>query len=466
MFEAQARPVALGVAAHRPVAAVVAGTTAFTLVITGTTVVSVALPAIGDDLGGSVAGLQWVSNAYTLLFGSLLLSMGALCDRRGARRVMLGGAAVFVAGAAVATAAPALGWLLAGQVLLGAGAAALMPASLALISHAHPDHDERARAIGIFASASAVAIGIGPVLGGVLIEAFGWRAVFAMDIPIAVLVATLVSRMLGETPLRPAGAADTAGQLTGILALASLTLALIEGGESGWSAPVTLLALLTAAVSAGAFVAIERRAASPMLPLSLFVPRGFRLAIGAGAAINFGIYGLFFLLSLYLQKTLGLSALQTGLTFLAQIGTAALTGLPASRWSGRHGPRLPTTLGCALSAAGCVLLATAGADASVGVIVVALALAGTGAGAAIPALTTSVVSQAPREQVGAATAAFTASRQTGAVLGVAVLGAMANEGGYGDGLRAGAIAAALALAVCAAACGLLMDGENGESQSP
>ena len=286
----------------RPVHALVAGTIAFSLVITGTTVVNVALPDIGADFGASVGALQWVSNAYTLLFGSLLLSMGAQSDRRGARRVMLAGVTLFVAGATVAGLAPALGWLLAGQVLLGTGAAAMTPAALALISHAHPDHDQRARAIGIFASASAVAIGIGPVLGGVLIEAIGWRAVFALDIPVALTVAFVVARMLGETPLRPAHAADVAGTIAGILALGSLTFGIIESGERGWGAPLTLSALAAGLVAGAAFVAIERRAASPMLPLSLFAPLRFRTAVGAGVGVNLAVYGILFVLSLYLQS--------------------------------------------------------------------------------------------------------------------------------------------------------------------
>ena len=440
----------------RPVHALVAGTIAFSLVITGTTVVNVALPDIGADFGASVGALQWVSNAYTLLFGSLLLSMGAQSDRRGARRVMLAGLTVFVAGATVAGLAPALGWLLAGQVLLGTGAAAMTPAALALISHAHPDHDGRARAIGIFASASAVAIGIGPVLGGVLIEAIGWRAVFALDIPVALTVAFVVARLLGETPLRPAHAADVAGTIAGILALGCLTFGIIESGEQGWGAPLTLSALAAGLLAGAAFVAIERRAASPMLPLSLFAPLRFRTAVGAGVAVNLAVYGILFVLSLYLQSGRGYSPLETGLVFLFQIGSAALSGLPASRWTGRHGPRVPTVLGCGVAALGCAVLATVGDATSIAVVVAGIALMGAGAGAAIPALTTSIVSDAAREQVGTATAAFTAGRQIGAVLGVALLGAMLNAGPLVDGLRQAAVASALCFAACAALCAVLL----------
>jgi DHA2 family methylenomycin A resistance protein-like MFS transporter len=440
----------------RPVHALVAGTIAFSLVITGTTVVSVALPAIGADFGSSVGALQWVSNAYTLLFGSLLLGMGAQADRRGARRIMLAGLAVFVAGAALAGLAPALGWLLAGQVLLGTGAAAMMPASLALISHAHPGHDERAHAIGIFASASAVAIGIGPVLGGVLIDAFGWRAVFALDIPVALAVGVLVARRLGETPLRPGHASDVPGTLLGIVALGSLTLGFIESGERGWTAPLTLTALAAAGVAGTAFIAVERRAASPMLPPALLAPLRFRTAVGAGVAVNFSVYGILFVLTLYLQAIRGYSPLETGLVFLFQIASAALTGLPASRWTGRRGPRAPTVLGCATSALGCIVLAGVGDGSSIALVVVGVALIGAGGGAAIPALTTAIVSDARREEVGTATAAFTAGRQIGAVLGVAVLGAMINTGDFTDGLRHAAVASAVCFALCGAGCAALL----------
>ena len=441
---------------YRPQTALVASTTAFTLVIIGTTVVNVALPAIRTDLGSGVSGLQWVINAYTLMFASLLLSMGALCDLRGARRVMLAGVAVFLAGAGVAATAPSLGILIAGQVVLGTGAAALMPASLALISHAYPDDRRRARAIGIFASASAVAVGVGPVLGGLLIDVIGWRAIFAMDVPLAAFVALLVVRGVEETPRRPSAGLDLPGQITAIVALGAFTFAIIESGDAGWAAAKTLVALVVAIAAGALFLAIERRGAHPMLPLSLFRSRTLSVGAASGLLVNFGIYGQFFVLSLYLQELRGLSPLETGTVFLVQPLTAALTAVPAGRITASSGPRVPVAVGGLLAAAGTLLLLTVQEHSSYAVIVLALAFLGAGGGMSIPALTAAVVSSAPRPQVGVAAATFTASRQVGGILGVAVLGAMVSQASFLHGLHLAVAVTATALAVSGIAGAVLI----------
>lgn len=416
--------------------------------IIGTTVVNVALPAIRTDFGGDVAGLQWVINAYTLMFASLLLSMGAFCDVRGARRVMLGGVAVFVTGAVVAAAAPGLGVLVAGQVVLGTGAAALMPAALALLSHAYPDDGRRARAIGVFASASAVAIGVGPVIGGLLIELVSWRAVFVMDIPIALLVAGLVWWRLDETPRRASVGVDLAGQVTAIVALAAFTFAIIESGTDGWAAGAALALALAAGTL---FLRVERRGRHPMLPLSLFSSQTFNVGSLAALLVNFGIYGLFFVLSLYLQEVRGLTPLQTGLVFLVQPLTASFFSIPVGRVTARRGPRLPVAIAGVVATAGMVLLLTVDAHSSYTLIVVGLALLGASGGTSIPALTSAVIAGVPRTQVGVAAATFTTSRQVGGMLGVSVLGALVGQATSIHGLH-------LAFAVCTvamAASGLL-----------
>lgn len=438
-----------------PRAALLAATTAFTLVILGTTVVNVALPAIRTELGSTIAGLQWVINGYTLMLASLLLSMGALCDKRGARRVMLGGVGLFVVGAIVAAAAPTLAVLLAGQVLLGTGAAALLPASLALISDAYPDDRRRARAIAIFASASAVAIGLGPVVGGLLIDSLGWRAIFGLDIPLALIVGLLV---LGDTS-RPAPVAtaglDGFGQLTAILALGALTFAVIQSGSSGWGAPAVLGPLAGALAAGVAFVLIERSGREPMLPLSIFSSRAFDCSSISGLLINFGVYGQFFVLSLYLQELRHLSPLHVGVVFLVQPGTAALTSLAAGAITVRRGPRIPAVAGGILATAGTLLIAGLGAHTPLLGIVAGLALLGAGGGLNIPALTTAIVAASARRQVGVAAATFTASRQIGGILGVAVLGSLVGQPVALSGLHT-AILIAAAVLTAAALLGLFV----------
>lgn len=441
----------------RPRSALVASTTAFTLVILGTTVVNVALPSVHRDLGSTTAGLQWVINVYTLMLASLMLSMGALCDQRGARRVMLGGVALFIAGALLAAGAPTLGLLLAGQVLLGTGAAALMPASLALISDAYPGQRERGRAVAIYASASAVAIGIGPVVGGLLIDAVGWRAIFGIDVPLALFVGGLVAAHVRETPRRARAGLDPWGQLTAVVALAALTFAVIQSGTGGWLVARTLCALALAAGAGVAFLVIERRGRSPMLPLAILGSRAFDASALAGLLVNFAVYGQFFVLSLYLQELRGISPLQTGLFFLVQPCVAAGTALLGGAITNRRGPRIPTVSGGLCAMAGTLLILQIQAHHSYAPLIGGLALLGAGGGMSVPALTVAVVASSRRDQVGIAAAGFTATRQIGGILGVAVLGALTGQPVSLSGIHA-AIAVAAGALLASALLGVLVPG--------
>jgi MFS transporter, DHA2 family, methylenomycin A resistance protein len=428
--------------------ALAVSTMAFSLAILGTTAITVALPEIGRDLGGGVTGLQWVANAYTLMLASLLLSMGALCDQRGARRVMLAGLVLFGLGAAVATAAPSLGVLIAGQLTLGAGAAALVPASLALLTHAYPDGAQRAHAVGVYSAASAAVLAVGPVLGGAAIEAASWRIVFALDIPCAVLLGVLLWRRVDETPHARARDLDLPGQALAVGALGALTFGLISSGGSGWTAPETLLPIALALGLGAAFVAVEHVRASPMLPLSLFGVRTFNAVSGAGLLVNFAIYGQMFVLSLYLQNIRGLSPFETGATFIALTLGAAVSASQAGRITARHGARPPAVSGGAVAAVATLMLLTVGETTPLVVVIVALVGMGVGGGLLVPALTSAIVMEAPRAQVGVAAAVFTASRQAGGLLGVAVLGAMITGTDFVAGMHASLIVTAGALAAC------------------
>ncbi|HEU4656164.1 MAG TPA: MFS transporter [Capillimicrobium sp.] len=432
----------------RPAVALIASSLAFSLVLLDATVVNVALPAIRDDLGAGVSELQWVVNAYTLALASLLLSAGALSDRFGGRRMALAGAGLFTVASAAAALAPSVVALVAAQVVLGVGAAALIPASLAILTRAYPDPGPRARAVGLWASSSAAAFAAGPVLAGLLIDAVGWRAIFAVNLPFAAAVILLVLRGVEAAPApAPATArgVDAPGQVTAVVALAALTFALIEGGDLGWSAPVVQAALAVALLAGAAFVAIERRARAPMLPLSLFSERAFNASAAAGLLVSFALYAEIFLVSLYLQDVRGLSALETGFAFLPQPIVFALAGVPSGRLVARFGPRVPMMAGGVLAAGGALVLVGAGADAPYGLLVAGLALFGAGAGSVIPAMTTAVVESVPQAQVGIASAALNASRQTGGVLGIAVLGGLVADGGFMPGMHAALLVGAATL---------------------
>ncbi len=408
---------------------------AFTLAVLSTTVVNIALPAIRRDLGGGVAGLQWVSNGYTLMLASLLLSMGVLCDQRGARRVMLVGLGLFFAGGVLAAFAPGLEVLVAAQLLKGAGGAALVPASLALLSHAYDDQRRQAHAVAFVSGMSAVAVAAGPVIAGFLIGAVSWRVIFAIDILGAAAIAWPTLRSLPETPRATARHLDLSGQALGILCLSALTFGCIRGGQTGWGSIQTLGPFAAAAAAGVLFLAVERRGDAPMLPPALLRVRAFNVASACGLLVNFAFYGELFVLSLYLQDVRDLSPLNTGWVFIALPISAAVSSIFAGRLAGRSGARLPSALGCAIGALAMLVLATVDAQTPFAVIIGGLVLMGLGPGLALPAMTAALVSGVPRVQAGIAAAAFTANRQIGGLLGVAVLGTLVGSGDFVPRMR-------------------------------
>lgn len=439
-------------ASPRPALALAVAALAYALVLLDTSLVNVGLSDIRDDLGASVTALQWVVNGYALALASLLLSAGALTDRIGARRMLIAATSLFAIGAAAAALAPTTAALVAAQVLLGTAAAGLVPASLALLTHNYPDPIRRARALGVWAAISATSFAAGPVLGGLLVDTAGWRLMFAINLPFALAVLVLLSRV-GETARARARSLDLPGQATAIVALGALTFAIVESRSLGWTSVAVLAALGLALAAGAAFVATERRGAAPMLPLSMLRSRRFSSAATAGLLINFAVFGQFFLFSLYFLDVRHLSALETGLAFLPQPLLLALAGVPAGRLVARKGPRVPLVAGGVLATLGALVLLTVQPDTPYLQIVLGLMLFGAGAGGVIPAVTAAAVSSVPSPQVGVAAAALNASRQMGGVLGVAVLGGMAV--GRGDALLDGTHTALVIAAVALAAVALL-----------
>ncbi|MCC3376748.1 MFS transporter [Cohnella sp. REN36] len=394
------------------------------MVLLDTTVVSVALPAIRADLGGGIAGLQWVVNAYTIVFAGLLLSMGALADRFGAKRLYLLGLAAFLAASAASAAAPTLGALIGLRALLGAGGATLLPASLALIAQAYPDPASRARALGIWAAITGGAMAAGPVVGGVLVDTLGWHSIFLLNVPLSALSLVLTARFIGETPKRAGRGLDPVGQLSAILAIAALSFALMEGESLGWASAPIAGALAVALFAALVFIAAQAKGRSPMLPLGLFRIRTVSAGMLGGMIINAGLSGVLFVLPLFFQQVRGWSAHETGLALLPLTLPTAFNPIFTGRLVARVGARIPMTAGFALAAAGVWVQSAATNLTSYGVSLVALLLIGFGVSLTIPALVAAVMSAVPREQTGAASGALNASRQLGATLGVAVLGAI------------------------------------------
>ncbi|HEX2105237.1 MAG TPA: MFS transporter [Solirubrobacteraceae bacterium] len=431
-----------------------ASTVGFSMVLLDTTVVNVALGAIARDLHAGPTTLAWVANAYTLVFAGLLLSTGLAADRLGARAVFLTGLATFAAGSVAATLAPSSAALVAAQALLGVGAALVLPTSLSLLSQVFADPVRRVRAVGIWAAGSAVSFAAGPVAGGLLVEQAGWRSIFVINLPLAVLAAALVvSQVRGGRPAAPAPAPLNLGaQALAVAMLVTLTFGLVESGGRGWGSAPVVVALGTAAVLAAALARRERTAEWRLVPHELVSDRRFTALTAGGALLNFAFYGELFVLSLFLQQERGLDALETGLAFLPQPLLFMAAAPVAGRLLAARGARVPLAAGGAIAVAGSLVLLGVDRDSSYVVLMAGLALNGFGGGLAIPAVTAGVMGSAPAALAGIASATLNAGRQIGGVLGVAVLGGIAAGGGGVEvaGMHQAVVIAALGLAVASA----------------
>ena len=284
----------------------------FFLVLFDATAVNVATGGIARGLGASVITLQWVLNAYTVAFAALMLTAGSLGDRWGARRVYQGGAALFAVSSAVCAAAPNATTLVTARAVQGIGAAAVVPCSLALIAHRYPEPVARARALGIWGGVSGIGLTAGPVMGGWLVAALGWRSVFLVVVPVSAVSIALIAARTAEIPRHAATRPDLRGQLLAVASLVALTASLTMTSTLGWSSPL-VLGLLAVAVALGAcFVVAEHRVSEPMLPPALFRSSAFSGATGVGLLFNFGLYGVLFCITIFLERTLRQSAAVTG----------------------------------------------------------------------------------------------------------------------------------------------------------
>jgi DHA2 family methylenomycin A resistance protein-like MFS transporter len=418
------------------------------------TIVNLALPSIQRSLGGSLSGLQWVIDSYTLVFASFMLTAGSVADRIGARRVFLAGMAVFTAASAACAAAPSLIVLVAARIVQGLGAAAVLPCSLALIAHQFPEPKARARALGVWGGIGSLSLVLGSVLSGSLIALGGWRLIFLINLPVCAVTAATVIRTVAESPARPGRGTDWAGLVLGVVALAGLTAAFIESGQSGWLAWRTDGLLAAGVIAAAAFVAAERRQAAPMLPLRLFRSAAFSAGTGVGVLFNFCFYGALICLSLYLQQARHETPLRAGLLILPMTISLCLGALVSGRLTARYGSRRPMLTGLLLALAGAVVLSLVGPATSIGVFLVGSALLAQ-CSIAMPAMTHVVLGSADSDRAGLASAVLNAARQAGGALGVATMGALLAVGADHGGLTLHA-ALPLAAAGYLAAVGLAL----------
>jgi MFS transporter, DHA2 family, methylenomycin A resistance protein len=342
---------------------------------------------------------------------------------------------VFTLASMVCGLAPTLGLLIGARLVQGSAAALMLPASLALVRQAFPEPAARARAIALWTAGGAVAAAAGPVAGGALTSLVSWRAIFFLNLPAGAIILVLLRRA-ARSPRRPA-ALDLPGQLTATTALGALTFGVIEGGSAGFGRPATLLSLLIAAVAGAAFVAVELRAAEPMVPFGLFRSRPTLISMITGFTVNAAFYGLVFVLGLYFQSMLGLSAVGAGLMFLPMSGLVAAANVASARAASRYGPRLPIVVGQATCVLGLIaLLAAVGTG--IGRLPLALLLMplGVGLGFAVPSVTAAMLAGVAPERAGLAGGVFNSARQIGSALAVAVFGALvAHRATFLPGLR-------------------------------
>jgi EmrB/QacA subfamily drug resistance transporter len=388
-------------------------------------VVNVALPTIQHQLGAGISGLQWIVDAYTLTFAAFMLTGGALGDRYGRKRFFLAGLALFTLASALAGVSASTGQLVATRALQGVGAALLLPGSLSIISATFPA-GKRGLAIGVWGAISGLAIAVGPVVGGYLVEHVSWRSVFFINVPVGIAGLILAAAVVPESRDRAGHRrVDTPGLITGTLAVSALTYALIEGNTRGWTDGRILSAFAAAAALAGAFVAIEARRESPMLPVGLLRNRTFSAANIVGALMFFGMIGTIFFLTLYLQDVLGYSPAQAGLRLLPLSGMILVFAPVAGKLSDRVGSRGFMTAGPALTAAGLgLLLLTRPGTSYTAVLLPAFLAMGAGWAITLAPMSTAVMGSVEPGRAGLASAATNTSRELGGVLGVASLGAL------------------------------------------
>jgi EmrB/QacA subfamily drug resistance transporter len=396
------------------------------LVVLDATVVNIALPSIGADLALDTSALAWVITAYVLPFGGLLLFGGRLADRFGHRRLFLIGVTGFVAASAVAGLAISGEMLLAARVAQGASAALLAPATLALITHLFRSPADRAKALGIWAAVAGFGSAAGVLLGGVLTAAFGWSAVFFINVPlgIAVLIALplLVTRDRAGSTL----GLDLGGTVTITAGLVALVFGFTQAAQRGFTSPLVLALFAAAVALIAAFVAIEKRSASPLVPLGVFRTASITAGNIAVLAIGGATVALFFALSVYMQAVLGYDALTAGLTQLPLAGVLVVAAGVVSSVIARIGARRTLIASLTVLAAGLVWLSFAPSDASfVANLLAPTLVIGIGLGGAFVASTDLAVSGATDTQAGLASGLVNTSQQIGGALGLSVLATVA-----------------------------------------
>ena len=389
------------------------------------TIVNVALPTFGRELDASTSQLQWIVDAYTLVFATLLLLAGHLGDRFGRRRILLTGLVLFGVTSFAASLSGSVGQLIAGRAAMGAAAALIFPATLALLVSLFPDRKERAAAIGIWSGITGLSVALGPVSGGFLLEHFAWSAVFLINIPLVVVAIVALLLLVGESRDPKPGRFDPVGAFGSIIGVGLLVWSIIEAPVNGWTSAITLFGLAGAVAALALFVWWESRRTDPLFDVTLFGNARFSAASGAIAAAFFGLFGFIFLITQYFQIVRGYGILEAGLAtlpFAVVIGGLSPVAIVLMK---RFGTTAVVAAGLALMSAGFVVAAGSGVESAYwGRIVASMILMAGGLALTSGPATEAIMGALPAGRAGAGSAINDSTREIGGTLGVAIVGSV------------------------------------------
>jgi EmrB/QacA subfamily drug resistance transporter len=392
------------------------------------TILNVALPTLQRELGTSASQLQWIVDAYMLVFAGLLLSAGSLADRFGRRLALSMGLVVFGIGSTLSAFSGSSSQLIASRALMGVGGALIMPATLSIITTVFRDARERAKAIAVWSGAAGLAVAVGPVAGGVLLRHFWWGSVFLVNLPIVVAALVSMRWLVPESRDPRQSRLDPVGAVLSTAGLSALVWAIIEGPSRGWTDGRIVAATAVGLAVLGAFFTWELRAPSPMLDLSLFRNRRFSIASMSVTFVFFSLMGTIFFLTQYLQDVLHYSPLAAGVRIVpVSVGLIAGAGA-ATRLNERIGTRFVVALGLAICAGGLAILSGAAVDSGYALVAAALTVLGLGMGLAMAPATDSIMGAVPHDKASLGSAVNDTTRMVGGTLGVAVLGSILSSG--------------------------------------
>jgi EmrB/QacA subfamily drug resistance transporter len=394
------------------------------VIVVDNTIVNVALPTLTRDLGADIGDLQWVVDAYTLVFAGLLLLAGALGDRLGRRRMLLVGLAIFGAASTWAAYSGGVAGLIAARAVMGAGAASIMPATLSLLVSVFKDTRERSTAVGIWAATAGLGVALGPVIGGYLLDHFWWGSIFVVNVPLVAIAIVAGHRLIPESRDPVARPIDWIGAGLSSVGLVALVWAVIEAPSKGWTSMPVVGAGAIAITALVAFVLWQRRTDEPLLDVRLFSNARFTAASSTIMVLFFALFGFLFLSTQYLQFVLGYSALGAGVRALPYAGAMILFAIGSSAVVARLGTKRVVTVGMLLFAAGLAVAATVSTDSGYGRLAVAMVLMGAGMGLAGAPSTESIMGSLPPERANIGSAVNDTTRELGGALGVAVVGSV------------------------------------------